>query len=154
MLHVSVKFCVLFSPVLLMSFYFVYSIFSEYLKYLLNDKKKRKKKVELPVFQEFFPVVKRSFTLKKKRNSLSNRSRDERKSFSANESYHFFFYIKDLKLSSDVCFLVANFVRLTNIFGELLIWKTGRDKKAGVDDKTEKKSTFISLENYYWNMLL
>ena len=39
-LHDSIKFCVLFSPVLLMSSYFVYSIFSEYLQYLLNDIKK------------------------------------------------------------------------------------------------------------------
>ena len=31
---------------------------------------------------------------------------------------------------------------------------TGQDKKAGVDDKTEKKTTFISLKKYYWNMLL
>ena len=30
-LHFSIKLCVLFSPVLLMPFYFVYSIFSEYL---------------------------------------------------------------------------------------------------------------------------
>ena len=46
---------------------------------------------------------------------------------------------------SDVCFSVANFVKLTSIFGELFIWETGRDKKAGVDDKTEKKTTFTSL---------
>ena len=40
---------------------------------------------------------------------------------------------------SDKCSSVANFVKLTSIF------ETGRDKKAGVDDKTEKKTTFISL---------
>ena len=45
---------------------------------------------------------------------------------------------------SDVCFSVANFVRLTSIFEELFIWETGWDEKAGVDDKTEKK-TFLSL---------
>ena len=42
-------------------------------------------------------------------------SHDVRKSFSANEFYHFFFYIKD------VYFPVANFVRLTSVFEELLV---------------------------------
>ena len=53
--------------------------------------------MKLAVFQEFFPVVKRPFTLKKKKSSLSDLSHDVRKSFSANEYYQFFFYIKDLK---------------------------------------------------------
>ena len=35
--------------------------------------------------------------MKKKKNSLSDLSHDARKSFSANETYHFFSYIKDLK---------------------------------------------------------
>ena len=35
--------------------------------------------------------------MKKKKNSLSHLSHDARKSFSANETYHFFCYIKDLK---------------------------------------------------------
>ena len=46
---------------------------------------------------------------------------------------------------SDVCFSLANFVSLKSILGELFTWETGQDKKAGVDDKTEKKTTFISL---------
>ena len=50
--------------------------------------------VELVFCQEFFPVVSRR---KKKKNSLSDDSHDVTKSFSANKSYHFFFYIKDLK---------------------------------------------------------
>ena len=37
------------------------------------------------------------FYTEKEKNSLSDLSHDVRKSFSANESYHFFFYIKDLK---------------------------------------------------------
>ena len=44
-------------------------------------------KVELAAFQEFFPVFQRSFIQKRR----------TRKSFSANESYHFFSDIKDLK---------------------------------------------------------
>ena len=35
--------------------------------------------------------------MKKEKNTLSDLSHDARKSFSANESYHFFSYIKDLK---------------------------------------------------------
>ena len=35
--------------------------------------------------------------LRKEKNHLSGLSHDVRKSFSANKSYHFFFYIKDLK---------------------------------------------------------
>ena len=47
---------------------------------------------------------------------------------------------------SDVCFSLANFVSLKSILVELFT-STGRDrtKKAGVDDKKEKKTTFISL---------
>ena len=37
------------------------------------------------------------FYIKKEKNYLSDISHDARKSFSANESYHFFCYIKDLK---------------------------------------------------------
>ena len=56
--------------------------------------------VELAAFQEFFSVdkgllhQKDSFTSK---NSWSDLSHNVRKSFPANESYYFFFYIKDLK---------------------------------------------------------
>ena len=35
--------------------------------------------------------------MKKKKNYLSDLSHDARKSFSANETYHFLSYIKDLK---------------------------------------------------------
>ena len=37
------------------------------------------------------------FYIKKEKNSLSDLSHDARKSFSANESYHFLSYVKDLK---------------------------------------------------------
>ena len=32
--------------------------------------------------------------------------------------------------------------------------RDGAGQKVGADDKTEKKTTFISLQNCYWNMLL
>ena len=74
---------------------------------------------------------------------MSDLSHDARKSFSANESYHFFSYIKDFKAScSDLCFSVPNFVRLTSVFEELFIRETRRDKKVGTDDKTEKENLF------------
>ena len=41
-------------------------------------------------------MVKRSYTEKEK-NDLSDLSHDARKSFSANESYHFLSFVKDLK---------------------------------------------------------
>ena len=53
--------------------------------------------VKLAAFQEFFPVVKKVCYIKKEKNSLSDLSRNARKSFSANESFHFFSYIEDLK---------------------------------------------------------
>ena len=52
--------------------------------------------MELAAFQEFFPVVKRSY-IKKEKNSLSDLFHDAGKSFSANESYHSFSHIEDLK---------------------------------------------------------
>ena len=39
----------------------------------------------------------------------------------------------------------SKFVKLTNVFEELFISETGRDKNAGGDDKREKKITSISL---------
>ena len=74
---------------------------------------------------------------------MSDRSRDVRKSFSAKESYQFFFYIKDLKLSSDVCFPVANF--FDKYFWGVAYMKDGTGQKSGSDDKTEQKNTLISL---------
>ena len=56
--------------------------------------------MELAAFQEFFSVVKRSFTSKRFfyiKKSWSDLSHDVRKSFPANESYYFFFFVKDLK---------------------------------------------------------
>ena len=53
--------------------------------------------MELAAFQEFFPVVKKVCYIKKEKNSLSDLSHNARKSFSGNESFHFFSYIEDLK---------------------------------------------------------
>ena len=41
-----------------------------------------------------------------------------------------------------------------SVFKELFIWETGLDRIAGGDEKREKETTFISLKNCYWNMLL
>ena len=69
---------------------------------------------------------------------MSDRSRDVRKSFSAKESYQFFFYIKDLKLSSEVCFAVAIF--FDKYFWEVAYMKDETGQKSGSDDKTEQKT--------------
>ena len=45
-------------------------------------------------------------------------------------------------VESDLCCSVANFVSLASAFEDLFIRDTGRKKKAGWDDKREKKTTF------------
>ena len=52
--------------------------------------------VELAAFKNSFRCQK-VFYIKNKKNYLPDLSHDVRKSFSANESYYFLFYIKDLK---------------------------------------------------------
>ena len=42
-------------------------------------------------------------------------------------------------------FTVYPRLKVDKFFWELLIWEKGRDKNVGVGDKTEKKTTFISL---------
>ena len=43
---------------------------------------------------------------------------------------------------SDVRFSGPSFVSLTSVFEALFIWETRRDKKGGVDDKTENENLF------------
>ena len=53
--------------------------------------------VELAAFSRILSGGQKVFYIKKEENSLSDLSHDARKSFSGNESYQFFSYIKDLK---------------------------------------------------------
>ena len=52
-----------------------------------------------------------------------------------------------LKLSSQLQWRskIVNLVKLTSVFEELFLRETGRDKKAGVDDKRKKETIFIPL---------
>ena len=53
--------------------------------------------VELAAFQENLPGGQNVFYIKKEKNSLSDPSHNAKKSFLANEAYHIFSNIKDLK---------------------------------------------------------
>ena len=89
------------------------------------------------------------FCIKKEKNYLSDLSHNVWKSFSANANNTqrqqilllFLLYYRLKASCSDVCFSVASSVRLASVSEELFIWETGRDKKSGVDDKREKKTT-------------
>ena len=61
-------------------------------------------------------LFKNSFQLSKEKNSLSDLSKDVRKSFSANESYQFFSYIKDLKPFAVTHLFCSKFCKVVKCF--------------------------------------
>ena len=69
-------------------------------------------------------------------------SRCKKNPYSANESYHFFLYIKHLKpVAVTYAFL---YQILTSAFEELFIWETGRDKKLeGMIKQKRKLLSFL-----------
>ena len=94
------------------------------------------------LFKNSFPWSKGLLHKKGERFFVSSFSRCKKILFSKWVFSLFLLYWRFKASCSVVCFSVPNFVRLANVFEELVIWETRREKKAGVDDNREKENLF------------